>query len=115
MSHLVSHTPSGSGSSTNSNSRFQSILDQALQAFKDTTGKDLPRPSDPLFSDLSACDSPGAILAVLQKQLPGYDQLAGSSQETSKWPWLDNTVDVLTQVLQTIGCGVGIVSPYMAY
>lgn len=106
----MSHTPSGSGSSTNSNSHLQSILDQALQTYKSTTRKDLPRPSDPLFSDLSACDSSGAILAVLQKQLPGYDQL-GSSQETSKWQWLDDTVDVLTQVLQTISCGVGIVSP----
>jgi hypothetical protein len=114
MSHLVSHTPSASGSSTSSNARFQSILDQALQAYKETTGKVLPGPSDQLFSDLSACDSPGAILAVLQEQLPEYDQLAGSSQETSKWPWLDNTIDILTQVLQTIGCGVGIVSPYTA-
>lgn len=109
MSHY--DTPSVSSSSTNPNSRFQSILGQALQAYKDTTGKDLPRLSDQLFGDLSACDSPGAILVVLQKQLPGYDQLPGSSQEAPKWPWLNDTVDVLNQVLQTIGSVVGIVSP----
>jgi hypothetical protein len=97
-----------SHSVTNSNSRVQSIVNQALQEYKNTTGKDLP--SHPLFRDLTACDSAGAILGVLQRQLPGYDT-PGGSQEQSKWPWLGTTVDVLSQVSQTIGSGIGIVSP----
>jgi hypothetical protein len=97
------HSPSA----TNSNSRYQSVINKALQEYKNTTGKDLP--SHPLFRDLTACDSAGAILGVLQRQLPGYDT-PGSSQESSKWPWLGTTVDILSQVLQTIGSGAGIVS-----
>jgi hypothetical protein len=99
----MAHSPSA----TNSNSRYQSIINQALQEYKNTTGKDLP--SHPLFRDLTACNSAGAILGVLQRQLPGYDA-PGSSQESSKWPWLGTTVDALIPVLKTIGSGVGTVS-----
>jgi hypothetical protein len=88
----MSHIPSPN----DSNFCFQSILDQALQSYKNTTGEDLP--SHPLFRDLTACHTTGAILAVLQSQLPGYDQ-PGSNKDTSKWPWLDTTVDVLSQIL----------------
>jgi hypothetical protein len=98
------HSPSA----TNSNLRLQSIVNQALQKYKNTTGKDLP--SHPLFRNLTACNSASAILGALQRQLPGYDP-PGGSQEASKWPWLGTTVDVLSQFLQTIGSGIGIVSP----
>jgi hypothetical protein len=94
---------------THPNSRFQSIFDQALQAYKTTTGKDLP--SHPLFRDLTACDSLDAILAVLQRQLPGYDQPGPSNDTSMRWPWLATTVDITSQVLQTLGAGIGIVSP----
>jgi hypothetical protein len=91
------------------NACFQSILNQALQAYKNTTGKDLP--SHPLFRDLIACHSPNAILAVLQRQLPGYDQ-PGTSHDTSiQCPWLGTTVDLISQVVQTVGAGVGLVNP----
>jgi hypothetical protein len=100
----MSHPPSA----TDPNLRFQSILDQALYAYNVTTGKDLP--SHPLFCDLTACDSAGAILSVLQRQLPGYgyDQ-PGTSHGTST-EWLATTVDVVSHVFQTIDAGVIMVS-----
>jgi len=101
MSHC--HTPS----LTNPNSHFQSIFDQALQAYKNTTGNDLH--SHPLFRDLTACNSAGAILIVLQRRFPAYDQ-PGTSQDTST-EWLPTSLDVINQVLQTIGAGVSLVSP----
>jgi hypothetical protein len=104
-STIMSHTPSA----TDPNSRFQSILDEALRAYKNTTGKDLP--SHPLFLDLTSCESPASILTALQKQLPWYDQPGTSRDTSTKSPWLDTTVDVISQVLQTIGAGAGVVCP----
>jgi hypothetical protein len=105
---LTTTVMSPTTSAADPNLRFQSIFIQALQAYKNTTGKDLP--SHPLFRDLIACDSTDAILTVLQRQLPGYDQ-AGTSHDTSiQWPWLATTVDLITQVSQTIGAGVGLVN-----
>ena len=96
-------------SAVHPNPHFQSIFNQALQAYKNTTGKDLP--FHPLFRDLIACDSPDAILTALQRQLPGYDQ-PGTSHDTSmQWPWLATTVDLISQVVKTVGAGVGLVNP----
>jgi hypothetical protein len=101
----MSHAPSASDPI----SRFQYIFDEALQAYKNNTGIDLP--SHPLFRDFTACDSPNVALTVLQMQLPGYD-LPGSSQDAStNWPWLATTADVLSRVLQSISTGVDMVSP----
>jgi hypothetical protein len=101
----MSYTPSA----TDPNTRLQSIVDEALRAYKNTTGKDLP--SHPLFLDLITCQCPASILATLQKQLPWYDQPGTSRDTSTKSPWLSTTVDVLSQVLQTVGAGVGMVSP----
>jgi hypothetical protein len=101
----MSHTTSA----TDLNSRFQFIFDEALRAYKNTTGNDLP--SHPLFLDLTACESPASILAALQKQLPWYYQPGTSHDTSTKSPWLDTTVDILSQVLKIIGAGVGMVSP----
>jgi hypothetical protein len=98
----MSHNPS----SNDPNSHFQSIFDEALQAYKNITGKDLP--SHPLFRDLTACDSRDAICMVLQRQLPGYDQ-PGTSRDTSTG-WLVAMVDVMNQVIQTLGIGTSFVS-----
>ena len=87
---------------------FRPTFDKALQEYKDKTGRDLP--SHPLFRDITACTSPEAVLAILRNQTfhPGPGQ-PGSSHDTSG-EWLATTVDVLNQVLQTVGAGVGIVS-----
>jgi len=101
MSHMPSTDPS---------SYFRSIFDQALVAYKDKTGKDLP--SHPLFRDITACTSPEAVLSILQKE--SFDSglcQPGSGHDPSR-EWLATTVDVLNQVLQTVGAGVGIVSSW---
>ena len=88
------------------NARFQSIFNQALQAYKNTTGKDLP--SHPLYRDIITCHSPDAILAVLQRQLPGYNR-PGTSHNTSM-QWLGTTVYLISQVVNAVGAGVGLVN-----
>jgi hypothetical protein len=88
-----------------SSSNFQLIINNALDAYKKRTKDDLL--AHPLASQLQACDSPDAILAVLQQQVQGIDQ----SRSGDRWTkWLDPTVNVLFAFSSTLGAGVGLVS-----
>ncbi|KAF8460705.1 hypothetical protein DFH94DRAFT_683106 [Russula ochroleuca] len=87
-----------------SSSNFQLIINNALDAYKKRTRNDLL--AHPLAPQLQACDSPGAILAILQQQVQGLDQ----SWSDNRWTkWLDPTVNVLFAFSSTIGAGVGLV------
>jgi hypothetical protein len=87
-----------------SSSNFQLIINNALEAYKKRTKKDLL--AHPLAVQLQACDSPGAILAILQQQVQGLDQ----SRSDDRWSkWLDPTVNVLFSFSATLGAGVGLV------
>jgi hypothetical protein len=97
MSH--SHTAASS-------SNFQLIIDNALKAYKKQTKKDLL--AHPLASQLQACDSPAAILAVLQQQVQELDQSRSSDDRWSKW--LGPTVNILYSLSETLGEGVNLVS-----
>ncbi|KAF8470993.1 hypothetical protein DFH94DRAFT_847506 [Russula ochroleuca] len=99
MSH--SHLTAASESSSN----FQRIIDNALEAYKKRTRNDLL--AHPLAPQLQACDSPGAIIAVLQQQVQGIDQSRSSDDRWTKW--LDPTVNVLFAFSATLGAGVGMV------
>ena len=89
---------------TASSSNFQLIINNALKAYEKRTKNDLL--AHPLAPQLQACDSPGAILAVLQQQVQGIDQ----SRSDDRWTkWLDPTVNVLFTLSSTLGTGVGLV------
>jgi hypothetical protein len=91
-----------------SNPRFQSIFNAALEAYKNKTGKDLS--SHPLLHDPIDHQSPEHFIAALRRE--GFhtdlDQ-PGSSHDTST-AWLDTTVNVTIQVFQVIRPGLGLVS-----
>jgi hypothetical protein len=95
-----SHLPSGSSSN------FQLIINNALKEYEKRTKNDLL--AHPLATQLQACDSPDAVLAVLQQQLHGLDQSRSSDERWTKW--LDPTVNILYALSETIGEGVGLVS-----
>jgi hypothetical protein len=99
MSH--SHPTTASSSSPN----FQLILNNALDTYKKRTKKDLR--THPLAVQLQSCDSPGAILAVLQLQVQGLDQSRNTDGRWTKW--LDPTVNVMYTFSNIIGAGVGLV------
>jgi hypothetical protein len=104
-SSLMSHSHE-SHSPTASSHNFQLIFNNALKAYKKRTKNNLL--AHPLASQLQACDSPGAILAVLQQQVQGLDQ----SRTDDRWTkWLDPTVNVLFAFSSTLGAGVGLVCP----
>jgi hypothetical protein len=100
---LMSHTHPTAASSSSFN--FQIIINNALNKYKKRTKSDLL--SHPLAVQLQTCDSPNAILVVLQEQLQGLDQSRSTDERWTKW--LDPTVNVLYAFSSILGAGVGLV------
>jgi hypothetical protein len=99
MSH--SH-PNASSSSSSSN--FQSVINAALEAYEKKTKTKLL--THPLAAQLQSCDSPTAILSVLQDLIQQFDQRRSSDQRLSNW--LNPTVNVLYAFSSTLGQVVGL-------
>jgi hypothetical protein len=97
----MSHPQPTASSSPN----FRLIINNALDKYKKRTKNDLL--AHPLAAQLQSCDSPSAILAVLQQQLQGSDQSQSSDDRWSRW--LDPTINVLYALSSTVGTGVGLV------
>jgi hypothetical protein len=90
---------------TTSSSNFQLIVENALKVYEERTRKDVL--TLPLFAQLQACNSPDAIIAVLQEQVQGPSQ---SLSEERLIRWLNPTVHVLYSLSSTLGEGFGRVS-----
>ena len=88
-----------------SDAKFQLIINNALDTYRNRTKKDLL--THPLAAPLQACDTSAAILSILREQIHGLDQSRSSGERWSKW--LDPTVNVLFAFSATIGAGVGLV------
>jgi len=88
-----------------SSSNFQLIFDSALKVYQKRTRNDLL--SHPLATQLQACDSPIAILALLHQQVQELNQSRSSDGKLSKW--LEPTVDVLYAFSTALGEGAGLV------
>jgi hypothetical protein len=99
-------TMSQASPSVASRSNYQAIFDNALEAYKKKTGKDLTL--DPLLHSLQNCNSPEAVLTLLRAQIiePGQPQSSRNKLTT----WLDPTVNVLNAFSANIGGFVGLVS-----
>jgi hypothetical protein len=89
---------------SSSSSNFELIINNALDKYTKRTNNDLL--AHPLAAQLQSCDSPRAILAVLQQQLQGPDQSRSSDERWSRW--LDPTINVLYTLSSTVGA-VGLV------
>ena len=103
--NAMSQTPTP----TISTSNYQAIFDNALNAYKKKTKKDLR--SHPLLPKIQSCNSPNAVLAVLQDQIPVLDQshsISSASDRLTKW--LNPTVNVLYAFSEAIGAGISLVS-----
>src|SRR6266849_1049569 len=84
----MSHTHRMASSSS---SNFQIMINNALDTYKKRTKNDLL--AHPLATQLQICNSPGAIIVVLQEQVQGLDRSRRSDERWSKW--LDPTVNVI--------------------
>ena len=99
----MSHTQHTGPSSPN----FRLIFNNALKAYEKQTNNDIL--FHPLAADLQACQSPNAILTVLQQQVQELGQSRASDERLTRW--LEPTVNVLYAFSETIGEGVGPVRP----
>jgi hypothetical protein len=99
---IMSTAPSTSTSQSN----FASIFNAALEFYKRKTKKDLA--SHPLLPSLQSCDSPEAVLTVLQEQVPAFGQ--SQTRDDGLTKWVTPTVNVLCSFSGTIGQGVGLVN-----
>jgi hypothetical protein len=86
--------------------QFQQIINNALKAYEKCTKQDLL--THPLASELQVCNSPAAILTVLQQQVVGLDQSRSSDDRRTKW--LVPTVKVLYTFSATLEERAGLVS-----
>jgi hypothetical protein len=78
-------------STTTSSPNFETIFTAALKEYKKQTKKDIA--SHPLSTELKSCDSPNAVLTVLQTQVQTFDP---SEAANGRWKrLLDPTVNVL--------------------
>ena len=102
-SHNMPHTQPTAASSSSIN--FQIIFNNALKAYKRRTKNDLLM--HPLAPQLQACETPSAVIAVLQQQVQGLDQSGGSDSRLTKW--LNPTVNVLYVFSAALGEGVSLV------
>ena len=93
-------------SSSSSSSNFQSVLNAALEAYEKKTKCKLL--THPLAAQLQSCDSPTAILSVLQDLIQQFDHRRASDERLSNW--LNPTINVLYAFSSAIGQGVGLVS-----
>jgi len=101
----MSQTPTANTSTSN----YQLIFDNALEAYRKKTKKDLR--SHPLLPKLQTCNSPNAVLAVLREQIPVFDPSHSTSSTDDKLSkWLNPTVNVLYTFSEAVGASVSLVS-----
>jgi hypothetical protein len=90
-----------------SSANFQSIFNASLQEYDNKTKNNLL--DHPLAAHLQSCDSPNAVLTVLQDLVQKFDQRRASDDKLNNW--LNPTVNVLYAFSNTLGEGVSLVSP----
>lgn len=98
----MSQVPSTTSTSSTS---FEKVLTAALEEYKKKTKKDIA--SHPLATQLKSCDSPSAVLAVLQAQIQASDKSQSADEKLTKW--LDPTVNVVYAFSAILGDAVGLV------
>ena len=93
-------------SASSSSSNFQSVLNAALEAYEKKTKSKLL--IHPLAAQLQSCDSPSAIVSILQGLIQQFDRRRRSDERLTDW--LNPTINVLYAFSSTLGQGVGLVS-----
>jgi hypothetical protein len=69
--------------SISSLANFQSVFNAALERYENKTKKELL--THPLSAQLQSCDSPAAILSLLQGLVQQFDQGRSSDERLNSW------------------------------
>ncbi|KAN0133861.1 hypothetical protein V8E53_008293 [Lactarius tabidus] len=91
--------------STVSSSNFNAIFEKAIKEYTKKTKQDLT--AHPLTTQLKACDSPAAIVTILQDQIDQFRRSHRGDERLQKW--LNPTINVLYAFSATLGQGVGMI------
>jgi hypothetical protein len=102
MSQAPLTTPSGTSSN------FQAIFGTALKRYREKTKNDLI--THPLTAQLQICESPSAVLDVLNNQYNVQEFIQSQSDDTRSKQWLNATITVLCAFSAALGQGVSLVS-----
>jgi len=94
---------------SSSTPNYQPILEKAMKEYEKKTRKELS--THPLAAEIKGCDSPEAILTVLQGKANELNQSQSSDERLTKW--LTPTVNVLNALSSTLGEVVSTVSASM--
>ena len=97
-----SKTPTVTASSLN----FKAIFEKALKVYNKKTKQDLT--AHPLSVQLEGCDSPAAILTILQDQVDQFKQSRSGDERLQRW--LSPTINVLYAFSGTLGEGISLVT-----
>ena len=89
-----------------STSNFNSIFEKALKEYKKKTKQRLT--THPLATQLDKCDTPAAILAILQDQVHQFNESRSSDERLQRW--LSPTINVLFAFTETLGAGISMVN-----
>ena len=91
---------------TASSPDFQIVFEKAKKLYKKKTKQDLT--AHPLATELGQCNSPAAILVVLQKQVEQFSQSRSNDERLHRW--LSPTINVLQAFSETLGEGISLVN-----
>ena len=89
-------------------SNFQSIFDATLLRYKKKTKNDLL--AHQLTADLETCNSPSAILAVLEERYQVQQFIQSRSGDGGSKRWLNVTAKVLCAFSSAVGEGAKLVT-----
>jgi hypothetical protein len=86
--------------------QFQHHLRKSPQRIQKKTRQHLT--AHPLATQLDKCDSPAAILAILQDQVDQFDQSQSRDERLQRW--LSPTINVLVAFTEMLGEGISLVN-----
>lgn len=97
---------SSASSTSTRHSNYVSMFDAALEAYRRKTKNDIAK--HPLHITLQTCNSPEAIVTVLQEQISAFSQFRNGDDRLTKR--ITPTVNVLYSFSATLGGAVGLVN-----
>jgi hypothetical protein len=104
----MSQKPTSATAASDSEIRFQTIFQAALESYRKQNKNDLL--AHPLTSQLESCNSTIVAIALLQDQVREFDKSHSGDERLTKW--LGPTVNVLCAFSAAVSGSVGLVSLY---
>ena len=98
-----------------SSSQFQAIFKAALKEYSQKTGKDIV--TDPITAKLRCCNSPDAVLGVLQEEAQAFNDFRNGNRKVQLMRKLKPTVDILLALATSdvLGNSIGSVSAQVQF